>query len=89
MRWLVLDAGAITSVDYSAARVLRVLLDDLSRGGVGLLLVHAEASLLADLRRHRLTDVVGADQVLDTLRDALVVVRGDQARPRGTPQEGE
>jgi MFS superfamily sulfate permease-like transporter len=89
VRWLVLDAGAITSVDYSAARVLRVLLDDLSRGGVGLLLVHAEASLLADLRRHRLTDVVGADQVLDTLRDALGVVRGHPERPRGTPQEGE
>ena len=89
VRWLVLDAGAITSVDYSAARVLRVLLDDLSRGGVGLLLVHAEASLLADLRRHRLTDVVGADQVLDTLRDALGVVRGQPERPRRTPQEGE
>ena len=51
VRWLVVDAGAITSVDYSAARVLRAMLDDLSRDGVVVLLVHAEAPLLADLRR--------------------------------------
>jgi len=82
VRWLVVDAGAITSVDYSAARVLRALLDDLSRGDVVVLLVHAEASLLADLHRHHLRDVIGTDRVVESLREALAVV--SRARARGS-----
>ena len=73
--WLVIDAGAITSIDYSAARVLRDFCGDLARNGVGLLLVHAEASLQADLERHRLIDVIGVDHVFGTLREALAAVR--------------
>jgi len=76
VRWLIVDAGAMTSVDYSAARVLRALVDNLSRGGVMVLLVHAEASLLGDLRRHRLADVAAPGRAFDTLREALAVVRG-------------
>jgi MFS superfamily sulfate permease-like transporter len=45
VKWLVVDAGAITNVDYSAARVLSVLHDDLTRSGVALVLVHAASSL--------------------------------------------
>jgi MFS superfamily sulfate permease-like transporter len=36
VNWLVVDAGAITSVDYSAARVLRDLQQDLNRLGIAL-----------------------------------------------------
>ena len=75
MRWLVVDAGAITSVDYSAARELRALQADLVRARVTLVVVHAQASLLADLRRHRLVEVIGADRVFDTLREALAAIR--------------
>jgi SulP family sulfate permease len=75
VQWLVIDAGAITSIDYSAAQLLRDFCDDLTRDGIGLLLVHAESSLQADLERHRLIDVIGADHVFETLRDALAAVR--------------
>ena len=80
VRWLIVDAGAITSVDYSAARVLRALVDDLSRGGVVVLLVHAEASLLGDLRRHRLVDVAAPGRAFNTLREALAVIRGAEGK---------
>jgi sulfate permease, SulP family len=80
VRWLIVDAGAITSVDYSAARVLRALVDDLSRGGVAVFLVHAEASLLGDLRRHRLTDVAAPGRAFNTLREALAVIRGAEGK---------
>jgi sulfate permease, SulP family len=80
VRWLIVDAGAITSVDYSAARVLRALVDDLSRGRVAVFLVHAEASLLADLRRHRLTDVAAPGRAFNTLREALAVIRGAESK---------
>src|SRR4029434_5204714 len=64
VNWLVVDAGAITNVDYSAARVLRDLHEDLTRDGVVLVFAHAQSSLQADLDRHRLTDVIGADHIL-------------------------
>jgi MFS superfamily sulfate permease-like transporter len=80
VRWLIVDAGAITSVDYSAARVLRALVDDLSRGGVAVLLVHAEASLLGDLRRHGLTDVAAPGRAFNTLREALAVIHGAEGK---------
>ena len=76
--WLVVDAGAITSVDYSAARVLRDLHEDLIRGGVVLVLVHAQSSLQADLDRHRLTDVIGTDHIFDSLHEALAMIRGQR-----------
>jgi MFS superfamily sulfate permease-like transporter len=71
VKWLVVDAGAITSIDYSAARVLGDLQRELRRRNVTIVLVHAEPSLLNDLRRHRLEDVMAAGHVFDTLREAL------------------
>jgi MFS superfamily sulfate permease-like transporter len=71
VHWLVVDAGAITSVDYSAARVLRTLQDELIRQGVVLVLVHVPSSLRSDLDRHCLTHVIGADHVFETLHEAL------------------
>jgi len=75
VRWLVVDAGAITEVDYSAARVLQELHEDLARDGVALVLVHVEAGLQADLDRHRLTDVVGRQRIFAKLHDALATIR--------------
>jgi high affinity sulfate transporter 1 len=69
--WLVLDAAAITSVDYSAARVLRQLHRDLTHRGVKLVLVHAGTSLLSDLKRHRLSGILGGDHVFDSLHEVL------------------
>jgi SulP family sulfate permease len=79
VNWLVVDAGAITNVDYSAVRVLRGLQDDLMREGVVLLLVHAQSSLLADLERHHLIDDIGADHVFDSLHEALAAIREQHA----------
>jgi MFS superfamily sulfate permease-like transporter len=88
--WLVVDAGAITNVDYSAARVLRDLHEDLTRDGVVLVLVHPQSSLQADLDRHRLTDVIGADHVFDSLHEALAAIRGHRvhAMEAGTSGAG-
>lgn len=83
VKWLVVDAGAITNVDYSAARILRQLQDDLTRDGVALVLVHAPSSLRADLERHHLTNLIGADHIFDTLREALAMMR--QQHPHATP----
>jgi len=86
VRWLVLDAGAITSVDYTAAREVNLLQEDLRREGVELLLVHAPTSLLEDLERHRLTNVIETDHLFDTLHEALAAIRGGHLVQRVQPR---
>jgi len=76
VRWLVVDAGAITSIDYTAAQVLRGLHGELRTRAVALVLVHVPASLQHHLDRHRLTDLIGTDHIFDTLRDALAALPG-------------
>ena len=55
--------------------MLRALQDDLTRDGVRLVLVHAQTSLLADLDRHHVTEVLGTDRVFDSLHEALAAIR--------------
>jgi sulfate permease, SulP family len=83
VHWLVVDAGAIIGIDYSAARVLRELQQDLIRRGITLLFVHTESSLRADLQRHRVVDIIGADHIFDTLHEALAAIDGQRIHPVG------
>jgi MFS superfamily sulfate permease-like transporter len=71
LRWLVVDAGAIIQVDYTAARVVRELHDDLAQRGVELVFAHVQSDLKPDLDRHHLTEVIGANRIFDSLHDAL------------------
>ena len=75
VRWLVVDAGATTDLDYSAARDLRDLCDELKARGVGLALGRVEAGLRADLERHGILAAVGADAVFPTLHEAIALAR--------------
>jgi SulP family sulfate permease len=76
VHWLILDAGAITSIDYSAARVFADIQQDLARRSIELVLVHTDASLRADLRRHRLIEAIGVDHIFRSLHEALAAVSG-------------
>jgi len=71
VRWLVVDAEAITNVDYTAARMVRQLEQELARSGVVLVLARVSLSLKADLDRHLLTGVIGPARFFDRLHDAL------------------
>jgi sulfate permease, SulP family len=70
VRWLVVDAEAITNVDYTAARMIRELHPELARKGVVLAFARADHSLQADLVRHRLIDVIGEKFIFPRLHDA-------------------
>ena len=76
VRWLIVDAGPITRVDYTAARVVRQLHADLTRRDTRLAFAHVEASLRDDLDRHHLTETIGPAQIFDTLHEALATIRG-------------
>ena len=71
MRWLVVDAGAITHIDYTAGGGLKELDENLARRGVTLVLAHLNQSLKADLDRQGLTDVIGPNRQFETLRECL------------------
>jgi sulfate permease, SulP family len=76
VRWLVVDAGAITNLDYTAARVVRELHSDLAQCGVGLVFAHVQSGLKSDLDRHGLTAIIGPTRLFDTLHEALAALRG-------------
>jgi MFS superfamily sulfate permease-like transporter len=74
LRWLVIDAGAITNVDYSAARALADLQQDLARDGVALVFVHVTEDLRADLDRHQLTQRIQPQRIFASLHEALAAL---------------
>ncbi len=71
VRWLIVDAEAITNIDYTAARVILDLCKQLKRAGVVLAFARVAPSLRSDLIRHRLINVIGAELVFPRLHDAL------------------
>ena len=68
--WVV-DAEAITQVDYTAARVVRQLQQDLARRGTQLAFARVPSSLKADVDRHHLTEVIAPTLMFDRLHDAM------------------
>jgi len=62
-------------VDYTAARVVRELRDDLARRGVELAFAHVQSDLKPDLDRHGLTQAIGPARIFDTLHEALAALR--------------
>jgi MFS superfamily sulfate permease-like transporter len=83
VRWLVVDAGAITSVDYTAAWVVRDLQQNLSRHGTELVFAHVQSDLRPDLDRHHLTEAIGPSRIFDTLRGMLAAFA--KLREQSTP----
>lgn len=77
IRWFIVDAGAITDIDYSAAQSVRDLLDDLAHQGVGIVFARVSPYLRSDMDRHRITVVIGEARIFTTLHEAIVSVRGD------------
>jgi MFS superfamily sulfate permease-like transporter len=71
VRWLVVDAGAITGIDYSAGRALKELQQDLAKHDVVLALARVCDSLRQDLDRHELTQLIGVNRLFESRRDSL------------------
>jgi sulfate permease, SulP family len=76
VRWFIVDADAITDIDYSAAHSIRELLDDLARQKVGMMFARVGPYLRSDMDRHRITAAIGEDRIFTTLHEALAAARG-------------
>jgi high affinity sulfate transporter 1 len=75
VRWFIVDAGAITDIDYSAAQSLRDLLDNLGRQGVDVVFARVSSYLRSDMDRHGITAAIGEPQIFTTLHEAIAAVR--------------
>jgi MFS superfamily sulfate permease-like transporter len=76
VRWFVVDAGPMTDLDYSAARSVRDLIDDLTARHVGLVFARVTPDLRSDMDRHGITAAIGEARVFGTLHEALAAVHG-------------
>jgi sulfate permease, SulP family len=89
VRWIVVDAEAITQIDYSASRVIAQLNEELSKEGVLLGFARMPPDTLADFRRHHLAELIPPSQIFPRLHDALSAFRKTEGpaaplNPQGT-----
>jgi high affinity sulfate transporter 1 len=71
LKWLCLDAAAISDVDYSAAQTLREAQVELGKQGVRLVLADVQDPVRRELDRYGFTDLVGAEAYFATVADAI------------------
>jgi sulfate permease, SulP family len=82
MPWVVVDAEAITNLDYTAARTVRDLHEELMQIGVTLAFARVGPYLRADFDRHSLTEVLGANLIFPRLHDALEAFHQVSRKPQ-------
>jgi sulfate permease, SulP family len=70
VKWLVVDAEAITHVDYSASRVVHNIHREIASHGVVLGFARVQPGLKSDMDRHHLTEEIGTDHIFPRLHQA-------------------
>jgi high affinity sulfate transporter 1 len=89
VRWLVVDATAITGLDFSAGRALAELQQDLAKAGVVLALIIVQVRHQGDLERMELIEIIGANHIFESRQACLQAFRSVHAMPSQLPAEGE
>ncbi|MGY8677867.1 SulP family inorganic anion transporter [Bradyrhizobium sp. UFLA05-153] len=87
VRWFVVDAGAVTNVDYSAARTVRDLVSELAAKNLRVAFGRVAPALHSDLKRHGVSAALGDGRIFETLHEALDVVRVENAKGRAIEAE--
>jgi sulfate permease, SulP family len=76
IRWFIVDAGAITDLDYSAAQEIRELIDELTSQKIRMIFARVSPYLRSDMNRHQLTASIGESGIFTTLHEAIAAARG-------------
>ena len=71
VRWVVVDAEAITNIDYSASRTLMGLVKQLANADVSLGFARVAESTQEDLVRHHLLGTIPQSMIFERLHDAI------------------
>jgi SulP family sulfate permease len=75
VRWLLLDAQAITDIDVTAVEMLHTLNEELRRQGVQLKIAHANPPLRALLQRTGLAAEIGSDSFFSSVHECVSAYR--------------
>jgi MFS superfamily sulfate permease-like transporter len=81
LSWLIVDCGAITDIDYSAAQAVRDLLTELAPQKITVLFGRVSSYLRSDLNRHGITPVVGEARIFATLHEAVAAAHDGRPVP--------
>ena len=81
VRWIVVDAEAITNIDYSAARAVAQLSAHLQRDGFRFGFARLPWNARADFDRHHLADCIPPGMLFDSLHQAVHAFE-ESAAPR-------
>jgi sulfate permease, SulP family len=87
VRWVVVDAEAMTHVDYSAARVVIQLKNNLTLAGIELAFARVPWDLRSDFDRHHLTETIGPARIFNRLHDAITAFEGLKKLTAGKTSE--
>lgn len=71
IRWVIIEARAITGIDYSASLMLRAVVQELSAQPVTLVMSGLSLEVRRQFDRDGLTDLIGADRFFNHLEEAL------------------
>jgi MFS superfamily sulfate permease-like transporter len=82
VRWLVLDAGGLDDIDYSAGVALAGLLDYLDAHQITLAMARVDPGLVDTLRSDDLLDRILPTHLYSTLHEAINAFRSDSASSR-------
>jgi MFS superfamily sulfate permease-like transporter len=77
VRWLVIDARAVTELDYSGGRALAELHQDLAREGITLGMIVVQARHRGSLESMGLVDLLGADRIFESRYDCIHAYRSE------------
>jgi len=77
VRWLVIDARAVTELDYSAGEALKELHQDLSRMGVVLALIVVPVRHHGPLRVMGLLDLIGENRIFESRGTCIEAYRSE------------
>jgi len=77
VRWLVIDCGAITDLDFSAGRAVTELHQDLAKAGVVLALSRLQVGPHGDLERMGLVQLIGENRIFDSRHACIEAYRAD------------
>ncbi len=82
VKWVVIDAEAMTHLDYTAARIVQTLKKNLETAGVELAFARVPWDLKSDLNRHHVSETIGPDRFFNKLHEAIAAFEAS-AKPPG------
>ena len=81
MRWFIVDASAVTDIDFSAAHTLRDWLKDLNGRKIGVAFGRVGPTLRSDMERHGVAAILGEGRIFGSLHEAVAVALGKEKPP--------